>query len=250
MTEHILRVDAVSKEFSGFVAVKNASLNVKAGTVHGLIGPNGAGKSTLFNMITKFIKPTSGKIFFKDRDITHMPPAEVALLGVVRSFQISAVFPHLTVLENVRFALQRRLNVGYQFWRSDRSLLALHGRARELLESVGLGGHAALYAADLSYGRKRALEIATTLAVDPELLLLDEPMAGMAHEDVETIAELIQSIGKTRTVIMVEHNLHVVSRICDTISVLRRGEIIAEGSYAEVSKHPEVMEAYLGREQV
>ncbi len=242
----ILETRGLTKEFRGFVAVKDVNLKVRRGTVHALIGPNGAGKTTCFNLLTHFLTPTRGRIFFKGRDITGQRPADIARLGMVRSFQISAVFPHLTVLENVRIALQRRRGHSFDFWRSERVLAELNGRAAELLAAVGLTEHAGTIAVELPYGRKRALEIATTLALDPEMMLLDEPTAGMGHEDVDRVAALIKKVAANRTVLMVEHNLSVVEHLSDTITVLSRGEVIAEGDYASVSRNPDVIQAYLG----
>lgn len=221
-------------------------LSVGAGTIHALIGPNGAGKTTVFNLLTKVLAPTSGRILYQGVDITSLPPARVARLGMVRSFQISAVFGRMTVLDNVRVALQRMHGLSTQWWRPLGALRALDERAYALLASVRLEGHAHLLAGDLSYGRKRVLEIATTLALEPELLLLDEPLAGIGHEDIDGIASLIRAVAKGRTVLMVEHNLNVVSQLCDTITVLARGQILTQGSYAEVSSHPDVRAAYLG----
>jgi branched-chain amino acid transport system ATP-binding protein len=246
----ILETEELTKEFRGFVAVNNVSLRTRRGTIHALIGPNGAGKTTCFNLLTKFLTPTRGRILFKGRDITQAKPADVARLGLARSFQISAVFPHLTVLENVRIALQRRRGGSFDFWRSDRVLMEFDERALELLEAVGLEEFGAANAAELPYGRKRALEIATTLALDPEMLLLDEPMAGMGHEDVGRIATLIRRISANRTVLMVEHNLSVVADLSNTITVLARGEILAEGDYATVSRDQSVIQAYLGTAHV
>ena len=245
-SEYILQTEGLTKEFKGFTAVKNVSLNVRRGTIHALIGPNGAGKTTCFNLITKFLPPTAGKILYAGRDITRAKPHAVARLGLVRSFQISAVFPHLSVLENVRVALQRVLGTSYHFWRPERSVELLNGRAIELLDAVGVKAYADLPAVELPYGRKRALEIATTLALDPQMLLLDEPMAGMGVEDIERTSALIRRVAKDRTVLMVEHNLSVVADLSDRITVLARGEVLAEGSYAEVSKNPQVIEAYMG----
>ena len=246
MPEIILETRDLTKEFRGFVAVKDVNLRVERGTIHALIGPNGAGKTTCFNLLTHFLAPTRGRIAFKGQDITGSRPADIARLGLVRSFQISAVFPHLSVLANVRIALQRQRGRSFDFWRSERTLAALDGRALELLEAVGLRGMAAVPAVELPYGRKRALEIATTLALDPEMMLLDEPTAGMGHEDVDRIAALIKRVAANRTVLMVEHNLSVVEHLSDRITVLARGEIIAEGDYASVSANPEVREAYMG----
>ncbi len=244
----ILETRGLSKEFRGFVAVKGVNLKVERGTIHALIGPNGAGKTTCFNLLTRFLPGTSGTIVYKGEEITDASPAEIARKGLVRSFQISAVFPHLTVLENVRIALQRKRGASFDFWRSDRVLTGYDARARELLDAVGLKDFADTPAVELSYGRKRALEIATTLALEPELMLLDEPTAGMGHEDVERIAQLIQRVARDRTVLMVEHNLGIVASLSHRITVLARGEVLAEGDYQSVSKNPAVVAAYLGTE--
>jgi branched-chain amino acid transport system ATP-binding protein len=246
---YILEARNLVKEFKGFVAVNDVSLKVRRGSIHGLIGPNGAGKTTVFNMLTKFLIPTRGKIFFKGEDITTEKPAKVARRGLVRSFQISSVFPHLTVLENVRIGLQRRLRgPSFEFWRSETTLDSLNQRALELLTEVGLESYKEVVAVELPYGRKRALEIATTLAMEPELLLLDEPTQGMGHEDVDRVKDLIRKVAADRTVLMVEHNMSVVSDLCDVITVLQRGSVLAEGSYAQVAENPQVMEAYMGVE--
>jgi len=222
------------------------SLRVRRGTIHALIGPNGAGKTTCFNLLTHFLTPTAGRIRFNGREITGSRPADIARLGLVRSFQISAVFPHLSVLENVRVALQRKRGGSFDFWKSERVLEALSGRALALIDAVGLAPFARTPAVELPYGRKRALEIATTLALDPEMMLLDEPTAGMAHEDVERISALIKRVAANRTVLMVEHNLGVVENLSDTITVLARGEVLAEGDYRTVARSPEVIQAYMG----
>jgi branched-chain amino acid transport system ATP-binding protein len=245
-SDNILQTHGLTKDFRGFVAVKAVNLGVRRHSIHALIGPNGAGKTTCFNLLTKFLIPSAGKIVYKGVDITQHKPAQIARLGLVRSFQISAVFPHLTVLENVRIALQRKRGRSFDFWRSAKVLAELEPRALELLDAVGLSAFAHGTAVELSYGRKRALEIATTLALDPETMLLDEPMSGMGHEDVGRIAALIKKISANRTIIMVEHNLSVVADLCDRITVLARGEILAEGDYASVSKNPEVVQAYMG----
>ena len=242
----ILATSDLTKEFKGFTAVNGVTLNVRRGTIHALIGPNGAGKTTCFNLLTKFLSPTRGRIEYNGRDITALKPAEIARLGLVRSFQISAVFPHLTVLENVRIALQRKRGDSFDFWRSERVLRELNAEALSLVEAVGLTEFAPVAAVELSYGRKRALEIATTLALDPEMMLLDEPMAGMGHEDVERIAALIRRVSANRTILMVEHNLSVVASLSSFITVLARGSVLAEGEYASVSKNPKVIEAYIG----
>lgn len=245
-SDHILETQNMSIDFNGFYAVKDVSLKIERGSIHALIGPNGAGKTTCFNLITKFLRPTAGRILYKGRDITQAKPADVALMGMVRSFQISATFPHLTVLENVRIALQRKLGTSFHFWRSQSSLHALDDQAMRLLEEVGLSEQAGLQAVELSYGRKRALEIATTLALDPEMMLLDEPTSGMGHEDIGRVAALIKRVAAQRTVLMVEHNLSVVSDLSDRITVLARGEVLTEGNYAQVSADPQVIDAYMG----
>ncbi len=242
----ILETRDLTKEFKGFVAVGNVNLKVKRHTIHALIGPNGAGKTTCFNLLTKFHAPTSGSISFNGQDITREAPAQIARRGIVRSFQISAVFPHMTALENVRVALQRKLGTSFHFWKSERSLDTLNGRAAELLAEVGLADVRDAMVADLPYGRKRALEIATTLAMEPELMLLDEPTQGMGHEDVDRVTALIKRVAVGRTVLMVEHNMNVVASIADTITVLQRGQVLVEGPYEKVSRDPAVMEAYMG----
>jgi branched-chain amino acid transport system ATP-binding protein len=244
--EFILETQGLTKEFKGFVAVNKVDLKVRRGHIHALIGPNGAGKTTFFNLLTKFLPPTSGVIIYNGVDITGEQPAQTARRGIVRSFQISAVFPHMTVLENVRTALQRNLGTSFYFWKSESSLKPLHGRARELLEMVGLQDFADELTINLPYGRKRALELATTMALEPELMLLDEPTQGMGHEDVHRVTELIRKASQGRTTLMVEHNMNVVSSIADRITVLQRGTIIADGPYSEVSANPLVIEAYMG----
>jgi branched-chain amino acid transport system ATP-binding protein len=242
----IIETEGLCKEFHGFTAVNDVNLRIRRGTIHALIGPNGAGKTTCFNLITKFLAPSAGTIRFNGRDITRLKPAEVARLGLVRSFQISATFPHLTVLENVRIALQRPLGTSFHFWKPESSLAVLDDRAMRVLAEVGLEDYAGLTAVELPYGRKRALEIATTVALDPEMLLLDEPMAGMGREDIGRISALIRKIGRNRTVLMVEHNMSVVADLSDTITVLARGEVLAEGPYADVSRNSQVIDAYMG----
>ena len=246
----ILETKALTKEFKGFVAVDEVNLRVRRGTIHALIGPNGAGKTTCFNLLTKFLIPTSGQILYEGVDITSERPAAIARRGVIRSFQISAVFPHLSVLENVRVALQRQLGTSFHFWKPERSLYALDARALELLRAVDLDAFAGVPAVELSYGRKRALEIATTLAMEPKLMLLDEPTQGMGLEDVDRIRQLIKKVAQSRTVLMVEHNMSVVASIADTITVLQRGATLAEGPYEEVSRNPAVIEAYMGSADV
>ena len=246
MADVILETKNLTREFKGFIAVDNVNLQVQRGHIHALIGPNGAGKTTCFNLLTKFIEPSSGQILFNSQDITAAKPAQIARMGIIRSFQISAVFPHLSVLENVRIGLQRQLGTAFHFWKSEKSLDQLNARAMALLEEVDLSSFADSITVDLPYGRKRALEIATTLAMEPELMLLDEPTQGMGHEDVQRVTDLIKKVSKGRTILMVEHNMGVVSGICDRISVLQRGAILAEGDYKTVSQNPQVMEAYMG----
>ena len=246
MTEEVLGTRRLSKHFKGFTAVDNVDLSVKKGHIHALIGPNGAGKTTLFNLLTRFTEPSAGEIHFNGRSVSALPPREVARRGMVRSFQISAVFASLSVLDNVRLALQRELGMSFHFWKSDRVLNRLNDRAMALLESVGLTGVASHAAGSLPYGHKRALELATTLAMDPVLMLLDEPTQGMGYEDVDRVTGLIKQVAVGRTVLMVEHNMKVVASIADTLSVLQRGQLIASGSYQEVSTNPQVMEAYMG----
>lgn len=246
MSEFILETSSLTKEFKGFSAVSDVNLAVRRGAIHALIGPNGAGKTTCFNLLTKFLEPSSGQIRFNGQDITRERPAQIARRGVIRSFQISAVFPHLTLLENVRVALQRKLGTSFHFWRSARSLEQLDARALELLAEVGLDALAGEATVNLPYGRKRALEIATTLAMEPALMLLDEPTQGMGHEDVERVTQLIRKVAAGRTVLMVEHNMKVVASIADRITVLQRGTVLAEGAYAEVANNPQVMLAYMG----
>ena len=245
----VLSARGLRRDFGGFTAVKNVDLDVHDASVHALIGPNGAGKTTVFNLLTKFLQPTAGTITLNGADITRTSPDKVARMGLVRSFQISAVFPHLTVLDNVRVALQRPNNLSTQFWRPISALDRLNERAEQLLASVGLTKERDQLAADLSYGRKRVLEIATTLALDPKVLLLDEPMAGMGQEDVSVVSGIIREVARERAVLMVEHNLSVVANICRHVTVLQRGEILAEGDYATVSADPRVREAYMGIEE-
>jgi len=246
MTDVILETRNLSKEFKGFTAVNDVNLRVERGHIHALIGPNGAGKTTCFNLLTKFLIPTRGQILFNGEDITGARPAQIARMGIIRSFQISAVFPHLSVLENVRIGLQRDLGTSFCFWQSERALASLNERAMQLLAEVDLAAFADTLTVDLPYGRKRALEIATTLAMEPELMLLDEPTQGMGHEDVHRVTALIKKVSSGRTILMVEHNMNVVAGICDKISVLQRGAMLAEGTYEEVSANAQVMEAYMG----
>ena len=246
MPDIILETRNLTREFKGFVAVNQVNLQVQRGHIHALIGPNGAGKTTCFNLLTKFLIPSSGQILFNGRDITALESAQIARMGIIRSFQISAVFPRLSVLENVRIGLQRTLGTSFHFWKSEATLNQLNDRAMQLLAEVGLEEFANSITVDLPYGRKRALEIATTLAMEPELMLLDEPTQGMGHEDVKRVTALIKKVSQGRTILMVEHNMNVVAGICDRISVLQRGAILAEGDYQSVSQNPQVLEAYMG----
>lgn len=246
--EFVLETRGLTKEFRGFTAVDSVDLRVQKGHIHALIGPNGAGKTTVFNLLTKFLTPTRGEIVYRGKAITSMKANEIARLGLVRSFQISAVFGHMTVLENVRVALQQKLGNSYHFWKSERSLRELDERAIQLLADVDLESFVQTLAIELPYGRKRALELATTLALDPVVLLLDEPTQGMGGEDVDMVVALVRRAAVNRTVLMVEHNLSVVSRLCDRITVLARGAVLAEGDYETVSANPDVREAYMGSE--
>ncbi|HRP24525.1 MAG TPA: ABC transporter ATP-binding protein [Thauera sp.] len=250
MSDYILETRGLTKEFKGFVAVADVNLKVQKGHIHALIGPNGAGKTTVFNLLTKFLPPTAGEILFEGKDITREAPAVTARRGMVRSFQISATFPHLTVLENVRIGLQRKLGTEFHFWRSAKSLDVLNDEAMALLESVDLTQFADTLTAEMPYGRKRALEIATTLALEPRMMLLDEPTQGMGNEDISRVVALIRKVSANRTILMVEHNLSVVADLCDRITVLTRGSVLAEGTYAEVSKNPKVLEAYVGSDDM
>lgn len=250
MSEFILETKGLYKEFKGFTAVSDVNLNVRNGSIHALIGPNGAGKTTFFNLVTKFLPPTRGSIMFKGEDITHEPAAVSARRGFVRSFQISATFPHLTALENVRIGLQQKLGTQFHFWKTERSLHQLNDEAMQLLDEVGLSSFANTVVAEMPYGRKRALELATTLALNPEMILLDEPTQGMGQEDINRVVNLIRKISAGRTILMVEHNLSVVANLCDRITVLTRGSVLAEGSYDEISKNPQVLEAYVGSSDI
>jgi branched-chain amino acid transport system ATP-binding protein len=243
----ILEAQGLSKVFNGFAAVSGVDLSIREGTIHALIGPNGAGKSTIFNLLTKFLPPTQGRILYRGQDITRQDAAGIAQLGLVRSFQISSTFTNLSVLHNVRLALQRRQGGSHRFWRHERYLDALDEPALALLDRVGLREYAQVRAVDLPYGRKRALELATTLALEPEVMLLDEPMAGLSREDIRGITQLIAEVAQGRTVVMVEHNLKVVAQLAQRVTVLARGQVLAEGSYADIAANPQVRTAYMGR---
>lgn len=242
----ILKTVGLCKKFGGFVAVNDVNLSIEEGEIHALIGPNGAGKTTCFNLLTKFHIPTAGDIIYRDQNITGLAADQIARRGVIRSFQISSVFPHMTVLENIRIPLQRKLSNSYSFLQSEGCLDILNDEAMELLGRVGLENDSGSLAAELSYGRKRSLELAATIAMDPEVMLLDEPTQGMGAEDVVRIRDLIKTLAVGRTVVIVEHNMSVVASISDRITVLQRGSVLASGSYSEVSSDPAVMEAYMG----
>jgi len=245
----VLSAKGLCKEFRGFRAVNNVNIDVREGTIHALIGPNGAGKTTVFNLLSGFLTPTAGDIIYRGRQITRMAPSAIAKLGIVRSFQISSIFPHLSVLDNVKVALQAQTDLPKRFWVSERSTSRFDARAYELLEAVGLRPYADDLAVHLSYGRKRALELAISMALEPSVLLLDEPMAGMGAEDVERMTELVRRFAAGRTVVLVEHNLSVVSALSDRITVLQRGSVLVEGTYDEVRSNPQVIDAYLGGQQ-
>lgn len=245
-TSIILETKNLVKDFKGILAVNGLNLRVQKGHIHALIGPNGAGKTTVFSLLTGFLVPTSGDIFFKGETVTRKNPALLAEQGLVRSFQISAVFAEFTALENVRLALQKSRVNSYSFWKSEDSLNSLNDLAMDLLQQVGIVDFHSTAAGELAYGRKRALEIATTLAADPSVMLLDEPTAGMGHEDVGLITNLIKKVATNRTILLVEHNLKVVATLADRITVLQRGAILSEGTYETVAADPRVIEAYMG----
>ncbi len=247
MAEWVLETRNLTKEFKGFVAVNDVNLRVQTGHIHALIGPNGAGKTTVFNLLTKFLTPTGGSIFFKGTNITREKPADIALRGIIRSFQISAVFPNLTPFENVRVALQRQLGTSYHFWKTEACLGELRDRAIELLAAVGLEELADVVTGELAYGRKRALEIATTLALEPELMLLDEPTQGMGLEDVGRITELMRKVAEGRTILMVEHNLKVVAAAGRLASPFcSGGRFWPRGATTRCRRTRRCMEAYMG----
>lgn len=245
-SEYILETKGLSKVFRGFTAVDRVDLRVKRGHIHALIGPNGAGKTTFFNLLTRFLSPSSGTVHFDDVDVTGLSPSQIAQMGAIRSFQISAVFPKLSVLANVRLALQQRAGGSYAFWKSREALRRLNDRAHQFLGEVGLEASGQRLAYELPYGSKRALELCTTLAMEPKLMLLDEPTQGMGREDVGRMTELIQRAAAGRTILMVEHNMGVVSDISDMITVLQRGRTIAQGPYSSIARDPTVLEAYMG----
>jgi branched-chain amino acid transport system ATP-binding protein len=243
---YALETQKLTKEFRGFRAVNQVDLRVAEGDVHALVGPNGAGKTTLFNMLTGFLKPTTGQVSILGQDVTGLAPEQIAQRGVARSFQITSLFEHQTVLEHVALALQASTSLGYRFWMSEKVLQRFRDQALDLLEQVGLDQLANFPAGSLPYGQKRALELALALALEPKLLLLDEPTAGMGLEDIDRTIALIRKVHAGRTVILVEHNMSVVSNLADRVTVLQYGTVLAEGSYSEVRQNPEVIAAYLG----
>jgi branched-chain amino acid transport system ATP-binding protein len=246
LTDAILKVRGITKSFGAFKAVDGVDLDIEEGEIHALIGPNGAGKTTCFNLLTGSLPLSAGEIRLQGDVISGLPMDEIARRGIVRSYQISSIFPDFTVLGNVRLALQQKRRTNFDFWRSELSLDRLHGRALELLDELGLADWAEIRAGDLPYGRKRALEIATTLALDPRVLLLDEPTSGMGREDIGRVMELIRKVARGRTVVLVEHNLAVVEGLCNHVTVLARGQVIASGTYRQVAGNDKVVEAYLG----
>ena len=246
----ILQTRSLTKEFRGFRAVSDVSLSVAEGTVHALVGPNGAGKTTLFNLLTGFLTPSSGQILFRGSDITGKQPEQIAHLGIARSFQITSLFDQMSLVEHLELALASPTGLGYRFWQSSKRMGQFRQRALELLAEVGLTDRAAQAAGSLAYGQKRALELALALALDPKLLLLDEPTAGMGLEDVDRTIELVKKVAGGRTVIFVDHNMHVVGSLADTVTVLQSGQILAEGTYEQVRNDEKVITAYLGQAHV
>jgi branched-chain amino acid transport system ATP-binding protein len=234
------------KEFRGFAALRGVDLRVAEGSVHALVGPNGAGKTTLFNLLSGFLAPSAGRIEIAGRETTGLPPERIARLGVARSFQITSLFPALSARAHVELALQAGTGLGWRFWRSERTLGRFTDRALDLLAEVGLAAHADVAAGTLAYGRKRALELAVALALDPRVLLLDEPTSGMGAEDIDSTVALVRRIAQGRTVVLVEHNMSVVADLADRVTVLQQGAVLVEGPYAEVRTDPRVISAYLG----
>ncbi len=244
--ETLLQTRSLTKEFRGFRAVSDVDLVVQTGTVHALVGPNGAGKTTLFNLLTGFLEPSSGTIEYDGHDITGKRPEDIAHLGITRSFQITSLFDALTLREHLELALASRTGLGMRFWQSVTRFGRFDDRATALLDQVGLADLSGLPAGSLAYGQKRALELALALALDPKLLLLDEPTAGMGVEDVDRTIALVKQVAEGRTVVLVDHNMHVVGSLADTVTVLQSGQVLAEGPYEQVRQDPRVVEAYLG----
>ena len=242
----ILSTRNLVKTFRGFNAVNRVDLDVTQDSVHALVGPNGAGKTTLFHLLTGFHKPSGGTITANGVDVTGLAPERIARLGLARSFQITKLFAQLTPRQHLELALAASSGLGWRFWRPLSTLRRYDDRVDELLEQVGLTEQAEEAADALSYGRKRALELALALALEPKILLLDEPTAGMGTEDVDRTVELIERVRAGRTVILVEHNMNVVGRLADRVTVLQHGEVLVEGAYADIRKDPRVVAAYLG----
>jgi branched-chain amino acid transport system ATP-binding protein len=243
----LLATRSLAKDFRGFRAVDGVDLTITAGAIHALVGPNGAGKTTLFNLLTGFLAPTSGSILYRGKDITGKTPEQIVHLGIARSFQITSLFDQLTGLEHLELALASPTGLGMRFWRSERRMGQFRGRSLELIDEVGLARLADKPAGSLAYGQKRALELALALALDPSLLLLDEPTAGMGLEDVDRTIALVKQVAKGRTVVFVDHNMHVVGSLADRVTVLQQGRILAEGSYEQVRLDDKVIIAYLGQ---
>ncbi|WP_326564227.1 ABC transporter ATP-binding protein [Micromonospora peucetia] len=242
----LLSARGLTRDFRGFRAVDGVDVDIAAESVHALVGPNGAGKTTLFNLLTGFLRPSGGRIELAGRDITGLPPERIARLGVARSFQITSLFPQLSAREHVELALQSPSGLGWRFWRSAKLMRRYTERAGELLNMVGLAELSEAPAEALAYGRKRALELAIALALDPKVLLLDEPTAGMGLEDVDRTVELVSRVRQGRTVVLVEHNMSVVGRLADTVTVLQAGKVLVEGPYEQVRADERVITAYLG----
>lgn len=245
--EYVLETQELTVQFGGLVAVDHVNLKVRKGAFQSVIGPNGAGKTTLFNLICGIYKPTLGRVRFLGRDITAMAPHQVAQLGLGRSFQITNIFPNLTVLENVRLAVQAKAHVGYRILSLAASYRGFEERAHEILHQVNLAGKEQVIANTLPHGDKRKLEIGMLLATESELLLLDEPTAGMSHDDVPAVIEVIERIKATgKTILLVEHKMDLILALSDTVTVLKSGGVIAEGTPEQVANDPQVRSAYLG----
>jgi branched-chain amino acid transport system ATP-binding protein len=249
MEDHvILETRKLRKEFGALVAVANVDIQVRQNTLHSIIGPNGAGKTTFFNLLSGNIAPTSGRVFFRGREITNIPLHRTAHLGIGRSFQITNIFPSLTVLENIRLACQALGRHNFRFFQSHRRFSQYEERAWEVIRQVGLEDAALMPARTLPHGDQRKLELGIILAADPEVLLLDEPTAGMAAEQVPELIALIQNVQQmgNKTVMLVEHNMNVVMSVSDIITVMHQGQVLAEGTPAEIAANEVVQSAYLG----
>ena len=243
--ELILQTKNLSKNFGALRAVNDVTLGIGSG-VHSIIGPNGAGKTTLFNLVTGFLKPTEGKIFYQGKEITNLAPYEISKGGMARSFQITSIFPELTVYENVRLAVQSRLKASYNFLISFKTLKGVDEKTKNTLSLVGLLKLADLKAKNLSYGLQRGLDIGISLATDPKVILLDEPTSGMDRKDTDQIIQLITDISRRMPVVLIEHNIDIVLSISNVVTVLHQGEILSEGTPSEIQKNDKVQEAYLG----